>query len=83
VERDPTTVLVDNVTVSSYMGKMVKEQKIKNAVILAPAGPVRNFHVYSVTNWTFPSKDTFVRDPAAPVDVVSMNGYVANGEVCP
>ena len=61
--------------------KMVKEQKIRNAVILAGAGSVRNYQVHSVTNRTFPSKNTFVQDPSAPADIVSMNGYVIDGRV--
>ena len=61
--------------------KMVKEQKIRNAVILAGAGSVRNYQVHSVSNRTFPSKNTFVQDPTAPADIVSMNGYVIDGRV--
>jgi uncharacterized protein len=61
--------------------KMVKEQKIKNAVILAGIGSVRDYHVHSVSNRDFPSKNTFVKDPSAPADIVSVNGYVVNGEV--
>src|SRR3979409_281062 len=33
--------------------RMVKEQKIRNAVILAGAGSVRNYHIHSVSNRTF------------------------------
>jgi predicted DNA-binding protein with PD1-like motif len=61
--------------------KMVKEQKIRNAVILAGAGSVRNYQVHTVSNRTFPSKDTFVKDPTEPADIVSMNGYIIEGRV--
>ena len=61
--------------------KMVKEQKIRSAVILAGAGSVRNYQVHQVSNRTFPSKNTFVQDPSAPADIVSMNGYVIDGRV--
>jgi predicted DNA-binding protein with PD1-like motif len=61
--------------------KTVKEQKIKNAVILAGIGSVRDYQVHSVSNRDFPSKNTFVKDPSAPADIVSVNGYVVNGEV--
>jgi predicted DNA-binding protein with PD1-like motif len=61
--------------------KMVKDEKIRNAVILAGAGSVRNYQVHSVSNRTFPSKNTFVQDPSAPADIVSMNGYVIDGRV--
>jgi uncharacterized protein len=61
--------------------KVVKEQKIKNAVILAGIGSVRDYQVHSVSNREFPSKNTFVKDPSSPADIVSVNGYVVNGEV--
>jgi uncharacterized protein len=61
--------------------KMVKEHKIKNAVILAGAGSVRNYHVHSVSNRTLPSKNIFTEDPTAPADIVSMNGYIVNGAI--
>ena len=34
-----------------------------------------------VSNRTFPSKNVFVKDPTAPADIVSMNGYVTNGKI--
>jgi predicted DNA-binding protein with PD1-like motif len=60
---------------------MVKQQKIKDAVILSAIGSVRGYHVHSVSNRTFPTKDTFVKDPTAPADLVSMNGYIIDGRV--
>ena len=63
------------------MEKMVKENKIRNAVILAGAGSVRNYQVHQVSNRTLPSKDMFVKDPAAPADLIGMNGYIINGRV--
>jgi uncharacterized protein len=59
----------------------VKQRKIRNAVILAGAGSVRNYHVHSVSNRTFPSKNRYVRDPTAPADLIGMNGYIINGRV--
>ena len=61
--------------------KMVKQEKIKHAVILAGAGSVRGYQVHQVSNRTFPSKNMFVKDPAAPADLISMNGYVIDGKV--
>jgi predicted DNA-binding protein with PD1-like motif len=61
--------------------RMVKEQNIRNAVILSGAGSVRGYHIHTVSNRTFPSKDIFVKDPTAPADLVSMNGYVMDGRV--
>lgn len=61
--------------------KMVKEHKIRNAVVLAGAGSVRGYHYHSVSNRTFPSKNIYVKDPTAPADLVSMNGYIIDGKV--
>src|SRR4051812_29924472 len=63
------------------MENMVKQHKIKNAVILAGAGSVRNYHIHSVSNRTFPSKNTYLKDPSAPADIVSMNGYIIDGKI--
>jgi hypothetical protein len=61
--------------------KIVKEQSIKNAVILSGAGSVRNYQVHQVSNRTFPSKNTYVKDVTAPADLISMNGYIINGKI--
>ncbi|HWA08347.1 MAG TPA: PPC domain-containing DNA-binding protein [Opitutaceae bacterium] len=63
--------------------RMVKEQKIRNAVILSAVGSVRGYHVHTVSNRTFPSKDIYVKDSEAPADIISMNGYVVNGQLHP
>ncbi|MGD0649811.1 MAG: PPC domain-containing DNA-binding protein [Verrucomicrobiia bacterium] len=61
--------------------RMVKQHKIRNAVILAAAGSVRSYHFHTVSNGTFPSKNIYVKNPAGPADIVSMNGYVIDGRV--
>jgi predicted DNA-binding protein with PD1-like motif len=61
--------------------RIVKEQKIKNAVVLSGAGSVRNYQVHQVSNRTFPSKNMFVKDATAPADLISMNGYIINGKI--
>ena len=60
---------------------MVKQHKIRNAVILAGAGSLRGYHVHTVTNRTFPSMNVYTKDPTAPADIVSMNGYVVDGRI--
>jgi hypothetical protein len=50
---------------------MVKEHKIKNGVILSAVGSVRNYHVHSVHNRTFPSLNIYIKDPTAPADTSS------------
>ena len=61
--------------------KMVKQEKIRNGVILAGAGSVRNYQIHSVSNRTFPSKNTYVKNPTAPADIISMNGYIIDGKI--
>jgi hypothetical protein len=61
--------------------KMVKQEKIRNAVILAAAGSVRGYQVHQVSNRTFPSKNMYEKDPTAPADLISMNGYIIDGAV--
>ena len=58
-----------------------KQHKIKNAVILSGIGAVRGYHVHTVSNRTFPSKNVFIKDPTAPADLTSINGYVIDGRV--
>lgn len=60
---------------------MVKRHQIRNAVILAGAGSVRNYHVHTVSNRTFPSKNILIKDPTAPADIASMNGYIIDGRI--
>ena len=43
--------------------RMVKEQKIKNGVILNGWGSVRGYQIHQVSNRTLPSKNMFVKDP--------------------
>jgi uncharacterized protein len=61
--------------------KLVHEQHVRNAVILSGIGSVKGYHLHVVSNRTFPSKNIFIRDPMAPADIISMNGYVIDGRV--
>jgi len=63
--------------------KMVKEHKIRNGVILSAIGSVRNYHIHQVSNRTFPSKNTLVKDPTAPADIAGMNGFIMAGKLHP
>ena len=60
---------------------MVQQEHIRNGVILAAMGSVRGYQVHQVSNRTFPSRDTFTKNPTGPADLVSMNGYVINGRI--
>jgi uncharacterized protein len=61
--------------------KMVKQEKIRNAVILSAMGSVRGYHVHQVSNRDFPSKNMFEKDPTAPADLIGMNGFVVDGTI--
>ncbi len=63
------------------MQKLIKEQKIKNGVILSALGSLISYHVHAVSNRTFPSKDIYFQDPMQPSDLISMNGYIINGRL--
>jgi len=63
------------------MEKMVKQEKIRNAVVLSGAGSVRGYHIHQVSNRDFPSKNMFVKNPTEPADVISMNGYIIDGRI--
>ena len=61
--------------------RLVAENNIQNAVILSGIGSVRNYHVHSVSNRTFPSENIYTKDATTPADLVSINGYVFDGRV--
>ncbi len=63
------------------METMVRENHVRNAVILSGIGSVKSYHLHAVSNRTFPSKNVFVRDATAPADLIGMNGYVFDGRV--
>ena len=63
--------------------RMVKEHKIRNAVILSAIGSVRGYHYHVVSNRDFPSKNMFVKDPETPADITGMSGYVMDGALHP
>ena len=61
--------------------RMVKQEKIKNAVILSGIGSVKSYALHQVSNTTFPSKNVIVTNPTGPADLVGMNGYIIEGKV--
>jgi predicted DNA-binding protein with PD1-like motif len=63
------------------MEKMVKQEKIRNGVILSGAGSVKSYHLHQVSNRTFPSKNMFEKNPTAPADLIGMNGYIINCKI--
>ncbi len=63
--------------------RMVKEQKIRNALILSAIGSVRGYHIHVVSNRDFPSKNVYLKNPEAPADITTMSGYVIDGQLHP
>lgn len=61
--------------------RQVKEQNIRNAVILSGSGSALSTHHHVVSNRSFPSKNMFIENPAASADIVNVNGYVLSGRV--
>lgn len=63
--------------------KHVKEQKIKNAVILNGVGSVMAVHYHVVSNRSFPSKNTYIEDATKSADIINVSGFVINGKLHP
>jgi predicted DNA-binding protein with PD1-like motif len=61
--------------------EMASEENIQNGVILSGIGSVRNYHIHSVSNNEFPSENIYIKDPDAPADLASINGYIIDGRV--
>jgi len=60
--------------------RMVKEQKIRNGVILAAVGSVRTWHYHTISK-PGSSSDVYEKNPEVPADILSMNGYVIDGRI--
>lgn len=61
--------------------KMVKDEHIKNAVVLNGIGSVRGYQIHQVSNRDFPSKNMFVKNPIEPADIIGMSGYIINSKL--
>lgn len=72
-----------NADLLAGLKRMVKQEKIRNAVILSGFGSVRNYQVHQVGNRDLPPKDVFTKNPTAPADIAGMSGFVIDGRVHP
>jgi predicted DNA-binding protein with PD1-like motif len=70
-----------NADLLAGLEKMVEEEHIRNGVILAGLGSVRDYQIHQVSNRTFPTQDTYTKNVSEPADLVSMNGYIIQGRV--
>src|SRR5260370_24271235 len=68
-----------NTDLLAGMEKMVKDAKIRNAVILSAIGSVRGYHIHQLSHRNFPAKDMFVTNPIAPAHLLDMIGYIRDG----
>jgi predicted DNA-binding protein with PD1-like motif len=61
--------------------QMVKQEKIRNGVILSGIGSLRGYHVHQINNRDFPTQNVFTKALDTPCDLVGMNGYIVNGVI--
>lgn len=83
VERIVVLRFKYNTDLLAGLEKMIKQEKIRNAVILSGFGSVRNYQVHQVGNREFPPKDVFVKNPTASADIAGLSGLVIDGRVHP
>ena len=62
------------------LNQTVKEKSIKNAVILAGIGSVKDYHYHVVSDRNLPPAQEFPKASVA-MDLVSVQGYILNGKV--
>ncbi len=58
----------------------VKDEKIKNVVILTGVGSVTSYHVHAVSSTTLPATPAY-SEHAGPMDLIAVNGYVLGGRI--
>lgn len=62
------------------LNRAVKENNIKNGVILAGIGSVTDYHYHVVSSRELPPSNEFAQ-AAVPMDVVSVQGYIFNERI--
>lgn len=60
--------------------KAVRDEKIRDAVILSGIGSLKSYHLHAVSNTTLPSENVFYKGEG-PYDLTAVNGYVIGGRV--
>lgn len=69
-----------NTDLLAGLQQAVKNEKIKNAVILSGVGSVTRYHVHAVSSTTLPARLAYT-ERAAPMDLIAVNGYVLGGRI--
>jgi predicted DNA-binding protein with PD1-like motif len=60
--------------------KFIKEEKIKNAVILTGIGSVTDYHYHVVSDKQLPPAEEFPKASVA-MDLIAVQGYIMNGRI--
>src|ERR1035441_7974492 len=55
--------------------RMAKTKHVRNGVILNALGSVTGYQIHTVSNRSFPLKETYVTAPIMPADIVMMSGF--------
>lgn len=79
-KRIVTVRLKHKVDLLEGLKKAVKQEQIKNAIILTGIGSLTSYHVHMVSNTSFPHEEVFARKEG-PYDLLNVNGYVIDGRV--
>jgi predicted DNA-binding protein with PD1-like motif len=62
------------------LNRAVRDERIRNAVILSGIGSLKSHHLHAVSNTTLPSQNVFFKGEG-PWDLTAVNGYVVDGRV--
>jgi len=60
--------------------KAIRQEKIKNAIILSGIGSLTSYHVHVVDSTTLPAKQVYPKADV-PQDILNVNGYVIDGRI--
>ena len=80
IERVVLVRLKYNTDLLEGLQQVVKNEKIKNAVILSGVGSVTRYHVHAVSSTTLPAKLAY-SEHTGPMDLIAVNGHVLGGRI--
>lgn len=61
--------------------RMVRQEGIRNGVVLAGIGSVSGYQIDQASSSRLPAKTTIERRPGSPAELIGMNGYIIDGRV--
>ncbi len=80
IQRVVLVRLKYNTDLLEGLQQAVKNEKIKNAVILSGVGSVTRYHVHAVSNTSLAAKLAY-SEHSGPMDLIAVNGYVLGGRI--